>query len=136
MIKHIQFLIPLLAIGCTRVIGQESIIGTWKHDESGGYVIFHESGELEFFDNQKNKQEMLPGDSSRWEVVSDKEPKQLFYIFIISGELEKTPIGIYKIENGRLTIGEARGFDSSDGFQYVLPKDFSGYSHTYTKSNL
>jgi len=127
----------LLFFGCSPSKNEESIIGTWKHDESGGYVVFYASGELEFFDKERNKQKMSPGDSSRWEVVIDVEPKQLFYIFTISGVPEKTPIGIYKIENGKLIIGEVSGDYPIDGPpRYAIPKDFSGHIHTYSKSDL
>ena len=111
--------------------GSDSLIGTWYNESEGGYLVFSKSGQFEMLGPDGTS--VTPeGASSTYEAVSEVTPYQLYLRFDIDGKSERFPLGIYKIENGKLILREAAEIHRSLGgfdmgvVRYEMPSDFSG----------
>jgi len=129
----------LLTIVLNACVAQSSsIVGTWYNEEQGGYLVFGRNGQFDMQD--VDGVSVTPeGGISTYESISEVVPHQLYVRFEIDGNSERIPLGIYKIENGKLIMRDAieihrslGGFDMGVT-RYEMPSDFSGVLRVFER---
>ena len=91
---------PLVACG-------PGLEGTWSGNENVGQPItvqFRADGHLEMSTPDLDSSE-FDGATFEYEVLNEVDPKQLYWVLVLGDSVRhRAPLGIYKIENGRLVV--------------------------------
>lgn len=144
MIRHsilvLMLLCLLFVVSCTKSAENE-LVGEWKgQQDEDGIMVFHKNGMFEGFD--KDKASLFEGKqkpSMTWEAITEVEPHQIYIILKAEGKVERMPLGIYKIENGKLILRQPTTYHRTIGgldmgvSRYEMPKDFSGILQVFER---
>jgi len=136
-------LITLTFISCNSKKGNKSLVGKWKGVNSkDGFMVFYKDGKADIlnengvsaFDDKKNVK-------INYEVITEVSPHQIYLTISENDESQRIPLGIFKIQNGKLIIRDPieyhrtmGGFDLGVS-RYELPKDFNGILRVFIKEN-
>lgn len=135
-------LFTIVLTSCDFSTNDDNIAGKWKgQNEEDGIMIFYKNGTFEVLD--KDGKPVFDGESKpsmTWEAITEVEPHQLYITMTIGDrEPERSPMGIYKIENNKLILRDPieyhraiGGFDMGVS-RYEIPKDFSGIVKVFNR---
>lgn len=110
---------------------ETSLEGTWLGEDTTGKPVFLKFGpDGAFSIGQDMKSETQ---NAAYMVVADAVPSQMYLKINKENELiKKVPFGVYKIEDGKLTLCMAKAFQKTIGFmpfgapRFEMPKELSG----------
>jgi hypothetical protein len=116
---------------------QPDLEGTWSGTDDSGKpltLIFGPDRQLEVNGPDGPLSESLQGQTRlEFETLEEVDPRQLYMVFVLGDSLRRRmPLGIYKIENGRLVICPAKGSQPTFGFvpfgepTFEWPTEFAG----------
>ncbi len=139
--RIILLTLSLLLSACDLGTSSGDITGRWKgQDEKDGIMVFNKDGSFEILDaNGLPLIKSEPKPVVTWETITEVEPFQLYITTSVGNETERIPLGIYKIENGKLILrGPITYYRTIGGFsmgvsRYEIPTDFSGVLQVFKK---
>ena len=115
---------------------QPDLQGTWSGYDSGGEAVsltFGTNRSLQIVTPAGDVASSLPGGTLKYDVLDEVYPKQLYMVVEMGDTLQhREPLGIYKIEGGRLVICQPRVTQRTISFipvgepSYEWPTEFRG----------
>jgi hypothetical protein len=114
------------------------IVGRWKGRSSEDGVM-HFKSDRKFEMLTPEGKNAMEGGTATYELVTEVEPWQMYMTITYQGKTERMPLGIFKIQAGKLVIRSVTeyrrslyGMDIGHG-RYDMPKDFHGVVSVYEK---
>jgi hypothetical protein len=140
MIRSLPFLLLCLA-ACN-----DQLHGTWSGTDHTGLpvtLVFEPDGHMEMVGPNGPLSSSLEGNPRlEYEVLNEVEPPRLSMVFLLGDSIRRPmPLGVYKIENGRLVICMATSTQPTLGVipfgepTFEWPTEFTGDCFTLDRSN-
>ena len=133
-------LLAVTLAACDYLPSSTDVTGRWLSENNDGSLVFHSDGSFELLDKDGNSMLHTSSDAqARWQAVTEVSPHQLYILAENGDRTEKIPLGIYKIENGKLVIRAPTTYHNTLAgislgvSRYEMPSDFSGIVDVYSK---
>ncbi|MCB1197192.1 MAG: hypothetical protein KDK51_02375 [Deltaproteobacteria bacterium] len=144
--KRYKILLLLISFSFLFSCQRNSLVGKWCNT-SAPYecLVFNKDGSFDILekgnislvknlDEENNKKSIV-----KYENIPEVSPKQLYSVVEIGEKIERTPLGIYKIEGKKLIVGQVVTYYNTISMipigvsRYEMPKDFTGELVVYIK---